>query len=68
MYYEVHGSGKPLILLHGAFEMRNVGVEESREMYGLLISAAWMAVLALRARTLRAQTLVATPREITQRA
>jgi transmembrane protein TMEM220 len=36
--------------MFGAFEMRNVGVEESREMYGLLIIAAWMAVLALRAR------------------
>jgi hypothetical protein len=36
-----------------AFEMRNVGIEESREMYGLLIIAAWMAVLALRARGLR---------------
>ncbi len=36
--------------MFGAFEMRNVGVEESREMYGLLIIAAWMAVLAIRAR------------------
>lgn len=36
--------------MFGAFEMRNVGIEESREMYGLLIIAAWMAVLALRAR------------------
>ncbi|MFN2566831.1 MAG: transmembrane 220 family protein [Gemmatimonadaceae bacterium] len=36
--------------MFGAFEMRSVGVEESREMYGLLIIAAWMAVLALRAR------------------
>jgi len=34
----------------GAFEMRTVGVEESREMYGLLVIAAWMAVLTLRAR------------------
>jgi hypothetical protein len=30
--------------------MRTVGIEESREMYGLLIIAAWMAVLALHAR------------------
>jgi hypothetical protein len=36
--------------MFGAFEMKNVGIEESREMYGLLIIAAWMAVLALRAR------------------
>ena len=36
--------------MFGAFEMRSVGVEESREMYGLLIIAAWMATLALRAR------------------
>ncbi len=35
--------------MFGAFEMKNVGVEESREMYGLLIIAAWMGVLALRA-------------------
>jgi hypothetical protein len=37
--------------MFGAFEMRNVGIEESREMYGLLIIAAWMAVLAVRARS-----------------
>ena len=36
--------------MFGAFEMRSVGIEESREMYGLLIIAAWMAVLAVRAR------------------
>ena len=36
--------------MFGAFEMKNVGIEESREMYGLLIIAAWMAVLTLRAR------------------
>jgi hypothetical protein len=35
--------------MFGAFEMRSVGIEESREVYGLLIIAAWMAVLALRA-------------------
>jgi hypothetical protein len=32
------------------FEMHDLGVEESREMYGLLIVAVWMAVLALVAR------------------
>ncbi len=36
--------------MFGAFEMKNVGIEESREMYGLLIIAAWMAVLMFRAR------------------
>jgi hypothetical protein len=36
--------------MFGAFEMRSVGIEESREMYGLVIIAAWMAVVALRAR------------------
>jgi transmembrane protein TMEM220 len=40
----------PFREMFGAFEMRNVGIEESREMYGLLIIAAWMAVVALRAR------------------
>jgi hypothetical protein len=39
----------PFREMFGAFEMRTVGIEESREMYGLLIIAAWMAVLALRA-------------------
>jgi len=38
----------PFSDMFGAFEMRNVGIEESREMYGLLIIAAWMAVLAVR--------------------
>lgn len=36
--------------MFGAFEMKNVRIEESREMYGLLIIAAWMAVVAVRAR------------------
>jgi hypothetical protein len=34
--------------MFGAFEMANAGIEESREMYGLLIIAAWMAVVAFR--------------------
>jgi hypothetical protein len=33
--------------MFGAFEMKNIGVEESREMYGLLIVAVWMAVLTV---------------------
>lgn len=36
--------------MFGAFEMRNVGIEESREMYGLLLIAGWMAFVAVRAR------------------
>jgi hypothetical protein len=39
----------PLGDVFGAFEMRDVGVEETREMYGLLIVAVWMCVLAVRA-------------------
>ena len=31
------------------FEMKSRGVEESREMYGLLLVTGWMAVLAHRA-------------------
>jgi hypothetical protein len=33
-----------------AWEMKDVRVEEGREMYGLLIVAAWMAVLVLAGR------------------
>ena len=32
------------------FEMHDLGIEESREMYGLVIVAVWMFVLALVAR------------------
>ena len=35
--------------MFGAWEMRDTGIEESREMYGLLIVAVWMLVLAVRA-------------------
>lgn len=31
------------------FEMKNLGVEESREMYGLLIVAVWMGLVAIAA-------------------
>lgn len=34
--------------MFGAFEMADVGIEESREMYGLLIVAVWMLVLVVR--------------------
>jgi len=46
-----HVLGKvPFLDMFEAFEMKDLGVEESREMYGLLIIAAWMVVLALRMR------------------
>lgn len=38
----------PFLDMFGQFEMRDIAVEESREMYGLLIIGAWMAVLAHR--------------------
>ena len=39
----------PFADLFGAWEMANVAVEESREMYGLLLVTGWMLVLAVRA-------------------
>jgi hypothetical protein len=49
-----HVLGKvPFLEMFSAWEMKDVGVEESREMYGLLIVAIWMAVLMLRARRRR---------------
>lgn len=36
--------------MFGAWEMKNVGIEESREMYGLLLIALWMATIAMRGR------------------
>ena len=43
------------------WEMRNAGVEESRELYGLILVALWMATVALRAtrRTIRPAALPA---------
>jgi hypothetical protein len=38
----------PFAEMFGEFEMKNEGVEESREMYGLLIVAAWMFAVAAR--------------------
>ncbi len=40
----------PFGAMFAEFEMHDLGVEESREMYGLVIVAVWMAVLALAAR------------------
>lgn len=39
----------PFGSMFGAFEMKDLGVEESREMYGLLLVAVWMAAVALAA-------------------
>jgi hypothetical protein len=36
----------PLMSLFAEWEMRDVRVEEAREMYGLAIVAAWMTVIA----------------------
>ena len=44
--------------LFGAWEMANARVEEGREMYGLLIIAVYMAVLAVATRRRRATTHV----------
>ncbi len=38
----------PFLDMFSAWEMKDAGVEESREMYGLLIVGVWMAVLAIR--------------------
>lgn len=39
----------PFASMFGAWEMESAGIERSREMYGLLLVAAWMAVLAVAA-------------------
>ena len=43
----------PFADLFGAWEMENEAVEQSREMYGLLLLAGWMLVLTVRAVRLR---------------
>ena len=35
--------------MFGAFEMKSTGIEESREMYGLLLIAVWMAAVTVAA-------------------
>jgi hypothetical protein len=39
----------PFMDMFSAWEMKNTGIEESREMYGLLIVAVWMIVLTVAA-------------------
>ena len=38
----------PFLDMFAEFEMRDIAVEESREMYGLLIIGGWMAVVGHR--------------------
>jgi hypothetical protein len=38
----------PFLEMFGAWEMRDIGIEESREMYGLLIVAGWMTLHSIR--------------------
>jgi hypothetical protein len=38
----------PFLEMFGAFEMKSVAIEESRELYGLALTAGWMAVLSVR--------------------
>ena len=40
----------PFLSMFSAWEMKNAGIEESREMYGLVIVTVWMAALAIHAR------------------
>jgi hypothetical protein len=39
----------PFMDMFAEFEMKDIGVEESREMYGLLLIGGWMAILGHRA-------------------
>ncbi len=39
----------PFLDMFAEFEMKDIGLEESREMYGLLLIGGWMSVLAHRA-------------------
>jgi hypothetical protein len=47
MYYEIHGSGEPLVLLHGAFSA--IGSSESKKPTSL--ATAWEPVLPCRSRS-----------------
>jgi hypothetical protein len=43
----------PFMSMFQAFEMKDIGVEESREMYGLLLIAVWMLAIGFVARQRR---------------
>lgn len=49
----------PFTDMFGAWEMKNEGIEKSREMYGLLIIASWMALLSVSAIKKRRSMLTA---------
>lgn len=49
----------PFMSMFGAFEMKNLGIEESREMYGLFMIGGWCAVLAICALRKRRETRAA---------
>jgi hypothetical protein len=38
----------PFLEMFAAWEMKDIGIEESREMYGLLLVALWMVLLTWR--------------------
>src|SRR5262245_37139473 len=38
----------PFLDMFAEFEMKDIGVEESREMYGLILVGGWMAILGHR--------------------
>ena len=39
----------PFMDMFAEFEMKDIGVEESREMYGLILIGGWMSILGHRA-------------------
>jgi hypothetical protein len=47
----------PFMSMFGAFEMKNIGIEESREMYGLFIIGGWCVLLTLAALRQRRQAI-----------
>jgi hypothetical protein len=50
-YLGTRAGGVPVASLFAEWEMRDVAVEEAREMYGLLIVTVWMAAVFVAART-----------------
>lgn len=49
-------SDVPIASLFAEWEMRDINVEEAREMYGLSIVAVWMIAIAIARSTLRASS------------
>jgi hypothetical protein len=50
IYFARGAAGMPVGEMFAEWEMKNQQIVEEREMFGLLIIAAWMAVLAFSAR------------------